>query len=92
MNPPAVPHPPDIDKGMHGDDVIAVKHALSRAGYLPWGNFTPSLLARQRLVALRAGAPSALRARPRPASWVGRCGGRVVETGWPRGVAEIAHS
>ena len=41
MNPPTVPHPRDIDKGMHGDDVIAVKHALSRAGYLPWGNFTP---------------------------------------------------
>jgi hypothetical protein len=41
MNPPTVPHPRDIDKGMHGDDVIAVKHALSRAGYLPLKTFTP---------------------------------------------------
>jgi hypothetical protein len=26
MNPPTVPHPRDIDKGIHGDEVIAVKH------------------------------------------------------------------
>ena len=41
MPPPDVPRAREITEGMRGDDVIAVKHALSRAGYLRWGAFTP---------------------------------------------------
>jgi peptidoglycan hydrolase-like protein with peptidoglycan-binding domain len=40
-SPPDVPRAREITEGMHGDDVVAVKHALSRAGYLRWGTFTP---------------------------------------------------
>ena len=39
--PPDVPRAREITEGMRGDDVIAVKHGLSRAGYLRWGAFTP---------------------------------------------------
>ena len=38
---PSVPRAREIREGMHGDDVVAVKRALSRAGYLRWGKFTP---------------------------------------------------
>jgi len=40
MSAPVVPLPRPIILGSHGPDVIAVKHALSRAGYINWGNFT----------------------------------------------------
>jgi hypothetical protein len=43
LSPPAlpdVPHCRDITEGMQGVDVVAVKRALSRAGYLRWGQFT----------------------------------------------------
>jgi hypothetical protein len=41
VSAPSVPRAREICEGMHGDDVVAVKRALSRAGYLPWGKFTP---------------------------------------------------
>jgi hypothetical protein len=40
MPAPDVPHAREITRGMHGDDVLGVKRALSRAGYLCWGTFT----------------------------------------------------
>jgi hypothetical protein len=39
--PPDVPRGREIWQGMQGDDVVAVKRALSRAGYMRWGNFSP---------------------------------------------------
>ena len=41
VSAPTVIRAREIRIGMHGDDVVAVKRALSRAGYLPWGTFTP---------------------------------------------------
>jgi hypothetical protein len=41
VSAPSVPRGREIREGMRGDDVVAVKRALSRAGYLPWGKFTP---------------------------------------------------
>jgi peptidoglycan hydrolase-like protein with peptidoglycan-binding domain len=38
--PPDVPRCREITEGMQGVDVIAVKRALSRAGYIRWGSFT----------------------------------------------------
>jgi peptidoglycan hydrolase-like protein with peptidoglycan-binding domain len=40
VSAPSVPRAREIREGMHGDDVVAVKRALSRAGYLRWGTFT----------------------------------------------------
>lgn len=40
-SPPSVPRCRGIIEGTQGDDVVAVKRALSRAGYIRWGNFTP---------------------------------------------------
>lgn len=36
-----VPFRRSIKRGSRGKDVLAVKRALSRAGYLKWGGFTP---------------------------------------------------
>jgi peptidoglycan hydrolase-like protein with peptidoglycan-binding domain len=38
--PPSVPRPRSLHLGSTGLDVIAVKRALSRAGFMRWGNFT----------------------------------------------------
>ncbi|MEP6893146.1 MAG: hypothetical protein ABI927_05135 [Gaiellaceae bacterium] len=40
MPPPDVPRCRDITEGMRGVDVVAVKRAVSRAGYMRWGTFT----------------------------------------------------
>jgi hypothetical protein len=37
---PTVPLPRVLHEGFVGDDVVAVKRALSRAGFMEWGNFT----------------------------------------------------
>lgn len=36
-----VPFRRELHHGMKGEDVIAYKRALSRAGYMEWGSFTP---------------------------------------------------
>lgn len=41
MAAPIVPLPRNLILGTKGRDVIAVKRALSRAGYIKWGDFTP---------------------------------------------------
>jgi peptidoglycan hydrolase-like protein with peptidoglycan-binding domain len=41
LAPPEVPRAREIWKEMRGDDVVAVKRALSRAGYMRWGTFSP---------------------------------------------------
>jgi cell wall-associated NlpC family hydrolase len=40
-SPPAVPLPRAIRHGTRGPDVVGAKRALSRAGYMQWGRFTP---------------------------------------------------
>lgn len=40
VTPPVVPYVRALDLWASGDDVIAVKRALSRAGYIKWGDFT----------------------------------------------------
>jgi peptidoglycan hydrolase-like protein with peptidoglycan-binding domain len=39
--PPAVPRPRVVHQGTSGLDVVAIKRALSRVGFIPWGAFTP---------------------------------------------------
>jgi Putative peptidoglycan binding domain len=39
--PPVVPYTRKLHLGSTGRDVIAVKRALSRAGFMDWGDFTP---------------------------------------------------
>ena len=42
MTVPHVPLPRPLHQGATGVDVVAVKRALSRAGFMQWGNFTPT--------------------------------------------------
>ena len=39
--PPIVPFVRVLEPGTAGRDIVAVKRALSRAGYMEWGDFTP---------------------------------------------------
>jgi hypothetical protein len=40
VKPPVVPFVRPLTEGTSGNDVLAVKRALSRAGYIKWGEFT----------------------------------------------------
>jgi hypothetical protein len=40
VTPPTVPFVRPLSRGDQGDDVLAVKRALSRAGHMQWGQFT----------------------------------------------------